>query len=349
MFDMTENEYPIAEITPPAVLPNLLPIAAEWGSPYWWDNTPTLGFFPIEFRQQWEYRRYVYVDDTAPLAQYRFIGDNVPTKSGVRETKHSHRMPGTDTGTLLHLERIVRADWLYTTDNALIARAYQATRTPNGITLAKVTGTEEVPPWPENTYKPPAREKIWWDAVPRALRRYLLPIYDNCSGNTLPAGFYQVTLQYKEEAHEYLYIDVPEDTLASWALLGNLEKDWERAGSSFLDVQCIAKHPLNWGEAIAHTLYREPSTGMLGIRPFKPNPHQLIRGQLVTCKTDIVSEFSDEPFAWKGDTLVICKPAGEQDTYNVEHADTERTFFGRVHRDTLNVLDGQFKQLRDID
>lgn len=340
MVNMKEEGQTDVRITPQACLPNLLPIAFGWGEKSWWQNTaPPLGFYPIEFSQQWEYHTYVYIEvSDAVLEQYRFIGDKEPTPSG--------------TDTLLDLKQIIRAVKLSPGSfDAFPGRAYRATRTEaNGIILTEVTGTEEVPPWPEGIHEPSlTREYGWHTPIPTQIARSLLPVYDVCSGDTLPSNFYQLRLQWKTNTQEYLYIDIPDTELASWALLGHLEKDWRRGGCSLLDIQHIARLPLKWGEAIAHTLYREPSTGMLGFQPLNPNPDALIRGQRVEVLEDIQNPFWDEDapkecerfFAHKGDTLNIVKPAAEPDTYEVERLSDGQPFFTfgeEIHRDKLRVI-----------
>ena len=338
MFNMKEEGQAAVAITPQACLPNLLPIAFGWGEKSWWQNTaPPLGFYPMEFSQQWEYHTYVYVEaPDAVLEQYRFIGDKEPTPSG--------------TGTLLDLKQIIRAEKLF--PSAIDpGRAYRATRTASeGILLTEVTGEEEVPPWPEGIHEPSlTAEYGWHNPIPALMARYLLPVYDNCSGNALPQGFYQVRIQWRTHAHEYLYIDIPDTELASWALLGSLEKEWRLNGCSLLDIQHIARLPLEWGGAIAHTLYREHSTGMLGFQPLNPNPDALIRGQRVEALEDIQQPYWDENapetcekfFARKGDTLRILKPAAEPETYEVERLSDGQPFFGfgeDIHRDKLRVI-----------
>ena len=365
MHDMTFEGQAPATITPQACLPNLLPIATEWDRVWdekqWWIETPCLGFYPIEFRQQWQYRRYVYVDvSDAILEHYRFIGKHVSTTDGVKDSdaRDPYSIPGMKTGTLLDLERIVRIEWLHASGDDMLERAYRATRTSTGmITLTKATGTEEIPPWPEGEYQPPLDDTTWYKAVPNSLKRYLLPIHDNCSGNTLPSGFHQVTLQWKDSDYEYLYIDVPETELTSWALLGTMEKEWERGGISLLDVYEIQRLPLDHGEGRAHTLYREPATGTLGIRSLQPfNPDMLTRGQLVECVTDIDREMfyrkegKTEYHLWakKGETLIILRPGSTQDTYQVarlhdEYGNESSSLDSDVHRNQLRVLEGQFK------
>ena len=357
MYNMVGTGQAVSEITPPACLPNLLPIATEWQASHWWDKIPPLGFYPVEFRQQWEYYRYVYVEvSDSVLEQYRFIGTPVPTKSGIRRNPHHDTMPGTDTGTRLQLERIVRADWLQASGDAITARAYRAYRTgaTEVLSIAKDNGTEAVPSWPEDIPEPPTERREWYDAVPDAMQRHLLPIFDNCSGNTLPADFYQTTIRWQTGEHEYLYIDVPDSALASWALLGSLERDWRRGGCSLLDIQSIDAMPLDWGEAIAYRLYREPATGMLGIQPLFPNPDALICGQLVRALVDIPNPFWDKDapescdkfYARHGEMLVICKPGAEHETYSVERLDNGMPYFGcgkDVERKHLHVLEGQFR------
>ena len=336
MHNMKEEGQAAVTITPQACLPNLLPIAFGWGEKSWWQNTaPPLGFYPMEFSQQWEYHTYVYIEvSDAVLEQYRFIGE--PTTSG--------------TGTLLDLKQIIRAVNLSPSSyDAFPGRAYRATRTPSdGIILTEVTGEEEVPPWPEGVYEPSlTRESGWHTPIPAQIARYLLPVYDNCSGNALPQGFYQVRIQWRTNAQEYLYIDIPDAELASWALLGSLEKEWRLNGCSLLEIQHIARLPLEWGEAIAHTLYREPSTGMLGFQLLNPNPDALIRGQQVEALEDIQNSYWDEDapkecerfFAHKGDTLRIVRQAPEPDTYEVERLSDGQPFFGEsLHLDKLRVI-----------
>ena len=341
MFNMKEEGQAAVTITPQACLPNLLPIAFEWETKHWWQNTtPPLGFYPMEFSQQWEYHTYVYVEvSDAVLEQYRFIGDKPPTDS----------MPGTDKSDLI-LKGIVRASETgYSSYDEMMGRVYRAKRTAsNGIILTEVTGEEEVPPWPEGIREPSLITEFgWYTPIPAQIARYLLPVYNNCSGNALPQGFYQVRIQWRTNAQEYLYIDIPDAELASWALLGSLEKEWRLNGCSLLEIQHIARLPLEWGEAIAHTLYREPSTGMLGFQLLNPNPDALIRGQQVEALEDIQNSYWDEDapkecerfFAHKGDTLRIVRQAPEPDTYEVERLSDGQPFFGEsLHRDKLRVI-----------
>ena len=364
MHDMTTEGQAPATITPQACLPNLLPIATEWDRVWdekqWWKETPCLGFYPIEFRQQWQYRRYVYVDvSDAILEHYRFIGKHVSTTDGVKDSdaRDPYSIPGMKTGTLLDLERIVRIEWLQASGDAMLERAYRATRTgADMITLTKAIGTEEIPPWPEGEYQPPLDDTTWYKAVPNSLKRYLLPIHDNCSGNTLPSGFHQVTLQWKDSDYEYLYIDVPETELTSWALLGTMEKEWERGGISLLDIYDIQRLPLEAREGCAYRLYREPGTGMLGIQPLLSKPDMLTRGQLVECTTDINEKWfypNDDKteyrlWAKKGETLIILYPGHEQDTYRAarlhdEYGNESSAIGSDIHRNQLRVLEGQFK------
>ena len=363
MYNMVKEGQTHSAITPRACLENLLPIAAEWANKHWWNETPYLGFYPVEFRQRWEYARYVYIDASDEvLAQYRFIGDKVRTKSGARVNEHSDKMVGSDTCELLHLERIVRADWLHSEGVYDAARAYRAERQGPGemLALVPVEGAEEVPPWPADAYE--QKGPGWIEPVPEALKRFLLPIYDNCSGNSLPMGWHQLSIHWETRVDEYLYIDVPDAELSSWAMLGNLEKDWERGGTSLLDIQCIERLPLTWGEAIAYTLCREPSTGMLGIEPLTPNPDALIRGQVVECLHDIQDAWWDEDApesmprfaARKGDKLVISRPGAEQDTYSVwrigtasEGTDRTRPLFQNIGLEDMRVLKGEFRSFED--
>ena len=271
--------------------------------------------------------------------QYRFIGDFNKDDAFV-------------------LDRIIRADWLSVHHDEAgdwPQRTYRAFRTGQSVALEKVEAVMEIPQWPSDVYKErenhPDYWRDWGPCPPPSLRQKLLPIYDICDGNSLPENFHQMTVHAKTNLQEYLYIDVPNSELRKWALLGNLEKDWERGGSSLLDIQAIAKLPLEWGEAIAYRIFREADTGMLGIRPHAPDPDPLIRGQHCEALEDIKCSYTledEEDFNVidKGDTLIIDHPSAEPDEYRVykkvskkKYRDGREMIFQNVPRSAMRPLE----------
>lgn len=333
MNNMVTENGKASTITPSACLPNLLPITMKSTKGIWYEHTPIPEFTAVQFTQQWIYEDYVHIGvSDAVLEQYRFIG-----------------AIQSDDNPIFGLDRIVRADWLATEGRTIYEyteHAHRVKREADGtLSVTLVSPDEAVPPWPEDEYETNYME--WKAIAPEAFRPHLLPIYSICSGDTLPEGFHQMTVESKTDSLEFLYIDVPNDEISQWALLGNYEKDWNRGGSSYLDIQHIARLPLEWGEQIAHQIYREPSTGMFGVRDMHTNPDTLIRGQVVKCLADIKDNWREDEYCLRaGDILIIDQPAAEPDEYRVYQRVPTSEFYGgrklifqRVHRAQMEVLD----------
>ena len=381
MHNMVNGGTP-SVIVPPQLKARMLRLEdlANTEQDAWYRVNPMGGFYPLTFNQSWNYNDYVYIGLSAEqLAHYRFIGEPVEGDASA-----------------FHLERIVGAAWLaahrhesqqyqryaehahiveFGTDTPTIRLApadEQPPAFPSGLFDAEtfrseVNGRREVPVElePFLIHHGYFTAVTWGnqDPVPYQLRDKLLPIYDVCSGNTLPDGFYQLEIPWNGTMQCYLYIDVPDDTLKDWALLGRFAEDTRRGGAQFLDIHDIVELPLTYGANVAHTVYREPATGCFAVQRVHPQTDTLIRGQIAEVLADVPnagwSETDEENFGWKpnhverGDTVVISCPGQEIGTYRVYvHApnaekpgERRRMVWEDIDADVLRVKPGEREML----
>ena len=377
MNNMVPDGCKASVIVPASLEPRMLRVDWRVTQPAWHELTPINGLFPLEFNQGWDYNKFIYIDmDEEKLQHYRFIGMEQDEDT-------------------LSIERIVRADWLAAhRDECSLYRnyaksAYRVTLGADRPIFHRVSSTETPPVYPEDLYD---MEKTDWevsegDKIPKPFRPFvvehgyrkrgrfgrrrsvpavlddkLLPVFDVCSGSTLPADFYQLSTSWNGDEHCYLYIDLEDADLKDWLLLGNYASDPTRGGAQFLDVQDIEKVPPAWGEAIAYEMYREPTTGYLAVRKYKPASDELIRGQVVVATKDIKNEGWDKEHDsphWRefyvrvGDTLIIDKCSGEKDMYRcylkVPTSSTNSTgmelLWEDIPRDAMRVVEGQREKL----